>query len=303
MNNQRLNAKFTATKRAGFVYKIFLYVFLLEMAYIILSPFVVRILAAFMGRNDLIDATVHLIPKNWSLYYWREAFNGLKLEKTLLFTFAAALGVSVIQTFISALVGYGFARFRFKGRNLAFLMVIIIMLVPEQIYGVSEFLTFRFFGIGDFNINLINTVFPMYIIAFGCLGLKQGLYIYLMREFFMGLPKDMEKAAYIDGASFFQAFFQVALPNARTIMTTVFLFSFCWQWSSNGNSYLFTEPKLMGAMTGTVAIRTATAAVNDIGTEISRNAMAILVILPLIVLFVFCQRSLVSSISRTGQAN
>lgn len=286
------------------IYHTFLYIFLLEMAFIILTPFLIKILAAFMSPSDLLDTTVRIIPRNWSLYYWEEAWKALKIQSAGVFTFVISAAVGILQMLVSSFIGYGLARFRFRGRNLAFAAVIVMMLIPPQTYSVAEFLHFRFFGVGDIQVNLINTGVPMVLLAMFGMGLKQGLYIYMMREFYMGLPKDMENAAYIDGASAMKTYFLVAMPNARIIMTMVFLFSFCWQWTDTSqSSVLFTEPTLLASRPGDLALRAGGASLDVIGTAIGRNAMAILIIIPLLFLFMLCQKSLVRSMSRSGQAN
>ena len=132
--------------------------------------------------------------------------------------------VSVLQLAISCLVGYGFARFKFKGRNILFFIVILSLIVPAQTILIP--LYFRFSSIG-----LLNTIWPVVILSACGIGLKNGLYIYLMRQFFRGMPRELEQSAYIDGAGPLRAFVQIILPNAFNMMITVFLFSFTWQWT------------------------------------------------------------------------
>lgn len=101
-------------------------------------------------------------------------------------------------------------------------MVIVIMLVPYHVISIAQYLGFVYFGVGSFTINLTDSFWPSLILAFTGLGIKEGLYIYLLREFFKSLPAELEEAAYIDGAGTIRTFFQVMLPNARTMMMTVF---------------------------------------------------------------------------------
>lgn len=147
---------------------------------------------------------------------------------------------------------------------------------------------------------MIDTVAPVLLLSLVGLGLKQGLYIYLMRSFFMGLPEDLESAAYIDGASIPTTFFRVILPNARTILTTVFLFSFCWQWTdSTFSSVYFSSIDTLASRVLSSFMETGDA----VGNALAQRAAVLIIILPLMVLFVFCQKSLVQSISRSGLAN
>jgi len=167
----------------------------------------------------------------------------------------------------------------------------------------SASLGFVYFGVGSFTINLTDSFWPSLILAFTGLGIKEGLYIYLLREFFKSLPAELEEAAYIDGAGTIRTFFQVMLPNARTMMMTVFLFSFCWQWTdSTYSSIYFNEMPVFANTIESLYIRVGLNA-DMLGTNIARNAASMLIIIPLLILFGFCQKMLVKSIALSGMAN
>lgn len=285
----------------GSLWKLVRFCLLFGLAFLILRPFVTKIVMAFMSPDDLLDPTVNLIPKHLSLYYWDVALEGLKLSKTFFTSLMLGILVSLIQLASSSLVGYGLARFRFKLRGLLYVMVIIIMLVPNQTYKVAQYLSFRYpFGL---NISTIDTLFPMFMMAFGGLGFKQGLYIYLFMAFFKGLPQNLEDAALIDGAGSFRTFWSVILPNSRSVIITVLLFSFSWQWTDTSYSSLyFTNLKVMPAMIGEIYVRVGLTH-DPIGSAIAQNAACMLLILPLLLLFMFGQRYLTQSIARTGMAN
>ncbi|MBE6904391.1 MAG: carbohydrate ABC transporter permease [Ruminococcaceae bacterium] len=274
------------------------YILLFGLCFIILKPFSVKILSAFMSQDDLVDITVQNIPKNWSLFHWETAFKGLRIADAGLKTLLLSTLAAVIQTISSAMVGYGLARFKFKGRTLALVIVMVIMLIPSQVTEISQFMYFGFFGIGSFQLNLLNTPWMTVLLSIGTLGFKQGLYIYFYRAFFMGLPVDLENAAYIDGASVMKTFWQIILPNAKAIMSTVFLLSFCWQWTDVD----FAKTFLDVYRPLTLSIETINAE-TIVSTAISRNAAAVLIILPLIVLFLICQKNLIKSLSQSGLAN
>jgi multiple sugar transport system permease protein len=281
------------------------FVIVFGLAFIILKPFVYKILMAMMSPEDLLDSTVRLIPKNVSLYYWKVALEGLDLRKTGGLTFIMSFSVGIFQTFVCAMIAYGLARFRFRGNRLAFLTVIVIMMIPPQVYSIAQYLRFTNFnfGIGGFALNLTDSLMPLYILALTGLGLKEGLYIYLMRSFFMGLPKDLENAAYIDGASPISTFFRVILPNARTILVTVFLFSFAWQWTDvSYPSLYFSEMAVLATKIPVIYIRIGLSP-DPLGSNIAQNAAGMLAMIPLLILYAFSQRALINSIVRTGNAN
>jgi len=288
-----------------FLWGFFRFVLIFGLCYVILNPFIIKILMSFMGPKDLLDSTIKLIPKHWSLYYWKYAWGKLDIANSGMLTMQLSMISGLIQMLVSTSVGYGLARFKFKGRNLAFAMVIIMLLIPPQVYSIAQYLGFRYFGFGAVTANLIDTVFPVYILSFCCLSIKQGLYIFLLREFFMGMPKDLENAAYVDGASVFRTFFSVMLPNAKTMMITIFLFAFCWQWTDTSFSSLYFSSRVTLAlrpMLGAMTIRTQ-ARTDIYGTGIAINTATMIVIIPLIILAVVCQKFLVKSISQSGLAN
>ncbi len=273
------------------------------LAFIILKPFIYKILMAFMSPDDLLDSTVQLIPRHPSLYYWKVALEGMNLAKAGVNTVLLSLSIGLIQVIACTMIGYGLGRFRFKGANLAFVMVIIIMMVPQQVISIAQYLGFVYFGIGNMTVSLVDSFIPLYILSFTGLGIKEGLYIYLMREFFRSIPKDLEEAAYIDGAGSIRTFISIMLPNARTMMVTVFLFSFCWQWTDTVYSSLyFSELPVFANTIEGIYVRVGLA-LDPIGSAIAQNAAAMLIIIPLLALFMVCQKSLVKSIAVSGMAN
>ena len=301
VNKQRVK-----TKTMKLLWSVFRFALIFGLCFIILYPFVIKIFAAFMSQQDLLDSTVKYIPKSPSLYYWKFAWERLDIWKSGFLSLSLALVSALIQVLVSTMVAYGLARFRFRGRNIAFAVVIIILLVPSQVYSIPQYLNFRYFGVGSLSVNLIDSVIPVFLLSFGCLSTKQCLYIYLMREFFKELPRDLENAAYIDGASIGRTFWNIVLPNAKGMMITVFLFAFCWQWMDTDFSSLYFSSKTtlpMRVISSYMIVKGQVSSTDPLGTAIARAAATIIIILPVVLLSSFCQKFLVRSISRSGLAN
>lgn len=302
MDKQRMKTKFSKG-----IWSIFRFVLIFGLCFIVLYPFLVKILAAFMSPADLLDSTVKFIPRNWSTYYWKFAWERLDILKSGGLSLLISVVSACLQVIVSTMVGYGLARFDFKGKKIAFAMVIVILLVPSQVYSIPQYLNFRYFGIGDMTVNMIDSIVPIYLLSLGCMSVKQCLYIYLMREFFKDLPRDLENAAYIDGASIGRTFMTVVLPNAKGMMITVFLFAFCWQWTDTEFTSLYFSSKTTLAMRTIVGsymvVKGQVASTDPFGTAIARAAATIIIILPVVLLSAFCQKFLVQSISRSGMAN
>lgn len=294
-------------KTTQVIWSLFRGVLIFGLCFVILYPFLVKLLATFMSSEDLMDSTVKFVPRNWSLYYWKFAWNRLDIANSGSLSLFLSLGSAVIQMIVSTMVGYGLARFRFKGRNLAFMIVIIMLLVPSQVYSIPQYLNFRYFGVGSLTVNLIDSVIPVFLLSLGCLSVKQCLYIYLMREFFKDLPRDLENAAYIDGASIGRTFTTIVLPNAKNMMLTVFLFAFCWQWTDTEFSSLYFSSKTTLAMRPLVGsymvVKGQVISTDPLGTAIARAAATFIIIIPVVLLSALCQKFLVRSISQSGMAN
>ena len=245
---ERLRHKYLTFKFLGeVVYKIFRLVLLVGISYIILYPFLTKILNSFMSTDDLADQMVKLIPRNPSFDQWKFIILENDYFLALWNTAWISLTCAFFQTLICAIIGYGFAKFKFKGSTILFFCVIVTMLIPHDTLLLAMFMQFKEFdiyGIGRFVINIVknfgwnwqlpnflNTVIPLYMLSLTGLAFKNGLYIFIFRQFYRGVPDELEEAAYIDGTGVFKTFFKIILPLSVPMMTTVFMFSFSWQWT------------------------------------------------------------------------
>ncbi len=302
-----INLQKAKSRLPNVIWSVFRFVLVFGLCFTILYPFIIKILAAFMSPNDLLDSTVKLIPKHISTYYWKFAWDRLDILKSGSLSLRLAVVSALLQVTVSTMAGYGLARFNFKGRTAAFIIIMVMLVVPSQVYSVSQYLGFRYFGIGTATVNLLDSEIPVYMLAFGGLSVKEGLYVYLMREFFKGLPRDLENAAYVDGSSIPRTFFSIVLPITRGMLITVFMFAFCWQWMDTEFSSLYFTSKTTLAMRPVVGsymvIKGQVSTTDPFGTAIARSAAAMIIIIPVVLLAMVCQKFLVRSISQSGLAN
>ena len=302
-----LNGNFIKTV----VVKLFTYVLLIGISYVILFPFFAKISGSFMSRDDFVDVMVKLIPKYPTLDTYKAIISSNKYFEALFNTFILSVLCGLIQTFMCCVIGYGLAKFKFKGNKLVFLLVIFTMVIPHGTLRLSMFVNFRFFDIfGIFKLitgnplNLMNTYWPLALLSFGGLAFKNGLYIFMMRQFFHGVPDELEESAYIDGSGVFRTFIQIILPLSVPMMITIFLFAFSWQWTDNFYTELFipNNDKFI-LMPDVVAIpktlNTEYAARNLYESAI-KNTCGLLILAPLLVMYVFLQRYLIGGIERSG---
>lgn len=286
----------------GFFISFFRYVLIFGFCYIILKPLVQYFFYACMSPEDFGDYTVSLIPRHWSMFYFKKANEILEFFGTNgIRSFLLAFFTGILQVAVSVSVGYGIGRFDFFGKKILVISLFAVMLVPPFVLQLPQYFQFRFFGFGNFSLNLINTLWPNYILSAVGLGIKQALYIFLMKLMFEQLPNDLENASYIDGASIFKSFILVVLPNARSLMLTVFMFAFCWTWTDVTYSEAF-YPNIE-----LVANQITKMSGELMGMGYSEGNIAygglMLMIIPMILLVLVCQKSLVKSIALSGLAN
>ena len=213
------------------VWPFFRFVILFGLGFVILYPLIYMVSCTFRERSDMTDPTVMWIPRHYTLQVLRETIKAMDFWNTLKTTLVLNIGCSLVQVVSCAITGYGFARFKFKGKGLLFGIVIMMILVPTQVISLPLYTQFRFFGIGSLSVNLIDTMWTMYLPAMTANGIRSGLMIFIFRQFFKGLPRELEDAAYIDGCGPLMTFVKVMIPNAGSSFLTVFLFSVVWYWN------------------------------------------------------------------------
>ena len=299
-----------------YVIAVFRAVLLFGMCFLILQPIINKIAISFMAERDLYDTTVVLIPKHFTLDNYKLTGKLLEYNQALVNTVLVSILVSVIQVFMCALVGYGFARFDFPFKNFWFFCVILVIVIPPQTISTSLYLHFRYFDIfGLFkmitgqSLNLRSSMIPYLLMCLGCMGLKDGLYIFMIRQYFRGFPYELEEAAYVDGCGTFSTFIRIMLPGAKPILTSCFLFSFVWQWTDSFYTELFLgKIKLLSTEISQIGDRLQTYLTLTLGEQMVTQAYTqsivstavIMVIIPLIILYLFVQNLFVESLATTG---
>ncbi|MBQ2249126.1 MAG: carbohydrate ABC transporter permease, partial [Clostridia bacterium] len=155
-------------------------------------------------------------------------------------------------------------------------------------------------------INICNTYIPFILISLTGLAFKNGLYIFMLRQFFRGVPDELEESAYMDGAGTFRTFMQIILPLSVPMMVTVFLFAFCWQWTDTFYTGVFFNNSNTNLLVDIVAIPPSLKleyAGQSLYYTAIRNTCGLLIIMPLVVLYAFGQKFLVQGIENSGLAN
>lgn len=196
------------------------YAILIGMAASMLYPFFAMVNLSFADENAIFSQSSKLFYGGLTFENYKNVFAQIPISRYFLNSLIVATITTFGQVIFSALAGYAFARLTFKFREPLFLIILITMLIPPQVNIIPLFFLMR-------EIHLINS-YPALILP----GLFGGFGIFLMRQYFLGLPKDLEEAAKIDGCNIFETFFKIALPLALPTVATLALFTFVTTWNS-----------------------------------------------------------------------
>ena len=283
----------------GIVANLFRYVFFLSLSYVLLYPFIYILVNSFMGITDSYDATVTWVPKNPTLEHFPNAWVVFEVGKSLPRTLIYEMVTSIIQFVTCAVAAYGMARFKFRGQGVLNGLMILNILVPAMMIIIPTYAQFS-------AMNLVGTPLVFYLPGICGVGLKGGLYIYIYTQFFRGLPKELEEAAWIDGAGPWKTFLTIVLPSSGSAMITVLLFSVIWHWNDFFLAQMYMNESTFSVAIKTFSETTVVAALGISGDLASRMEVQILLsgclmfLAPMIIFYVFIQRKFVASIATSG---
>ncbi|MEC0307964.1 carbohydrate ABC transporter permease [Paenibacillus lautus] len=284
------------------------------LSFVILYPILQKISTAVKDKADLYSPVVVWIPENFTMSNFLDAIRIMDYWETLFNTFALSATTTVLTAASCALAGYGFARLKFKGSQFMFACVILTILVPPTTILIPIYLNLKDFTLMGLipliigkSVNLLNSYWPFILTSLTANSLKAGLYIFIFRQFFRGIPKEVEEAAYIDGAGVGTTFTRIMMPNAIPAVITTTLFSFVWQWNDSfyTTTYL-TSSKVMSTQLSSLPYNLSIMLGGDPSKadpfylSMVQDTGILLAILPLIVIYLFVQRYFVESIERTG---
>ena len=293
------------------------FILLFGLCFLILQPILNKISVSFMTEADLYNPIVISIPEHFTTDNYRLAAELMSYSKAIVNSLVISLTIALLQVTVCLLVGYGFARFEFPLKKFWFACVILVILIPPQTIASSLHLHFKFFDVlGIFKlttgstINLRGNVLPYYLMSAGCMGLKNGLYIFMIRQFFRNIPVDLEEAAYVDGCGMLKTFTRIMLPQTKPIVMSCFLFAFVWQWTDGFYSKMFLgTTKLLSTGLARLVdslgayIQRMTGTLTTVSVAYSNCILAtgtLMIIVPIIVLYLFAQKAFVESISTSG---
>jgi len=282
---------------------------IIGISFVILWPLIWLLHYSFIELKDTRDMTVIYIPKNFTMGHFIKVFEFLEYPKAFSNSFFLSITVAILQVVSCNLIGYGFARFNFKGSKILLALVVFVLIIPPQTIMVSIYLYYRqisLFGLANILSNspgILDTMLPFWLQAATGFGIKNGLYILIFMQIYKTMPKEIEESAMVDGAGVLKVYRRIMLPNSKSGNIAIFLFSFVWQWNDSYfvsmylNNTVVLPNKL--ATIGTT-ITTALGQIDPMLITIYTNAATLLSILPVLIIYIFMQKHFVESVERTG---
>ncbi len=292
-------------------------VFIIGFCFVILYPVISMLSKAVMQEADLYDNAVIWVPKHFTLKNLKFAWTNMEYPKSFFNSLWLSALTTLLSTMCCMMAGYAFARFDFPLKRLAFVLVVLTILIPPQQTMIPLYLYFNEFDVlGIFSLlgvtppNLLNSYWPFLALSATGMSIRNGLFIFIFRQYFRSVPWETEESAMVDGASAPRIFFSIMLPGAVTMIATVVLFSFVWQWNDTYYSNLFlqdlqTLPKAyqtyqMFITGGSAELKLGYNTTDPNVIALLQNAGIFLVMIPLIVVYLFTQRYFVEGIERSG---
>lgn len=266
--------------------KALVYFFLIFGASIFSIPLLWTVSTALKSSEEYAKEPGRLIPAHPDFSNFVKAWTALPFPTFVLNTILITVICTLAQVIVGSLVAYGFSRFTFKGRNVLFVVMLATMMLPSQVTQIPVFLAWR-------KLHAIDTFWPLIAPAFFGGG---AFNIFLLRQFFLTIPRELDEAAMLDGASYLRIWWKILIPLSGPAMASVALFSFIGHWDSFEAPLIYlNSPEKYTVSIGLRMFQ------DSFGTNFEQVMAASLVhILPTVVLFFVCQKYFLKGISLSG---
>ncbi|WP_167131377.1 carbohydrate ABC transporter permease [Paramicrobacterium chengjingii] len=275
-------------KKSGVVRNVLLVVALVVLALPFAVPTIWMIASSFKPLNEIFRSPPTLLPTSPTFDGYIEAFQYQPFAQQYFNSLYIAVIVTVVTLFISALAGYGFARIRFRGQNVIFVIVLVGLLVPGEVTIIPLFQMFQSAG-------MVNTHWPLILAQ--ALGGQAVLATFIMRQFFVTLPSELEEAARLDGLGRWPIWWRIALPLAKPALSAAAILTFLASWN------LYLEPTVYLTSPELFTLPQALTRYSDAyGGEMwtTQLAAATMTVVPVLVVFLIAQKQFIEGIAHSG---
>lgn len=265
------------------------YTFLLFFALLFLMPFVLSIATSFKPRPEVFQAPLSLIPMEPTMRVYETLFTSRQVQfpRWLLNSVIVAGLVTLGRVLLDTLAGYALARLRFPGRTAAFALVVGVLAVPPIVLAVPRFIVLGQLGLLN---SYTGIILPLAVDAFG---------IFMMKQFFESIPREMEEAARVDGASIFQTWWRIILPLATPGIIALTILSFQGSWNEFLHPLIAapSDPDLRVLPVGLALLRGAFGEAQDLPVL---TGASILTVIPIAIVFLIFQRYFIQGVAASG---
>lgn len=218
----------------GLLFTVLLYLLLIAIGFVYLYPLLFMFITSMKSPTDLLNPMVQWVPTEFYTGNYIKAFRVLNYPRTLTSSVLISVVPSVIQAFVCSLVGYGLARYRFWGKNVLFFLILATFIIPAQNTVIPQMLTYRSLG-------LLGNIWALILPAMMGQGFKSAIFILIFYQTFNTLPRALEEAARLDGASDLTIFLRIGLPTAVPAFVISIIFSIVWYWNETYLTVIFLE--------------------------------------------------------------
>jgi len=292
---------FGGRARHGVVPSAVLYAVLFAIGFVYLYPLLYMFITSLKSPADLLNPMVQWVPTEFYTGNYLKAFRVLDYPRTLAASALVSVIPSILQTFVASLVGYGLARYRFWGKSLILLLILATFIIPPQNTVIPQMLTYRQLGLLG---NPLSLILPALLGQ----GYRSAIFILIFYQTFLSLPRGLEEAARLDGASDLRIFFTIAFPAAIPAYIVSFIFSTVWYWNETFLTVIFLEggvttlPMQLSKFVQAYENLYPPGVVNIFGrlNEAVKMSGTFLNILPLLAMYFILQKWFVESVERTG---
>ncbi|MFD5251880.1 carbohydrate ABC transporter permease [Streptomyces bobili] len=253
---------------------------------VFLSPLVWAVFTSLKAETEAVEVPPHWLPQDWTGQAWSAMFESGNITNWFVNSLVVSVCVTSVVLVVAALAGYGFARTEFRGKGFLMGVVMAGLMVSPAVLGVPLFTTVQQLG-------MVDTYWGMILPQ--C---APAAMVYILYKFFQSIPRELEEAAFIDGAGRWRVFFTIVVPLSRPSLAAVGIFTFIASWNNFLWPYMVTNnPDLMTMPNGIATV------MNSYGIQWAQlMAGGLMAGLPLIIVFVFFQRQIVAGVAHTGLA-
>lgn len=295
---------FGTKEKEGAGKQIIVYGLLICIGFVYLYPILYMFSTSLMNRDDLLDSSVKWIPSALYLQNYIDAGKSMDFWISILKGIVIAGAPTLCNVVVCMLVGYGFARFEFRGKKILMGLLIFSYILPSQVTMIPTYVLYN-------KMNIVGTLWAFVLPAILGNGLNSAIFILIFYQFFRQVPKVLIEAAQIDGAGYFKSFIKIAVPSAGPAILTVFLFSFVWYWNESYLTSLYVQGLSANSFWVNLVVQLSNfdtkfatlAQTGDAATNLNecvRMAATALSVLPLLIMYFFLQKHFVESIDRAG---